>query len=99
MYVKNEEGGWANAFEMKSTNKGKEEGKVNPVLEKHLKILGFDSLPTHSLLMERYRSLSRKFHPDSISSLGLDQEFLEFASKRFIEIHDAYLYISQVIKK
>ena len=99
LYVKNEEGGWVNAFEMKSTNKGKEEGKVDPVLEKHLKILGFDSLPTHSILMERYRSLSRKFHPDSISSLGLDQEFLEFASKRFIEIHDAYLYISQVIKK
>ena len=73
--------------------------EVDEKEKKHLKALGFDSLPSIIELSQRYRTLCRKFHPDTISSLGLDQEYIEFASKRFQEIHEAYIYLLDRIKK
>ena len=88
-----------NAFcdEKKKSEEKREE--VDEKEKKHLKALGFDSLPSIIELSQRYRTLCRKFHPDTISSLGLDQEYIEFASKRFQEIHEAYIYLLDRIKK
>ena len=37
-----------------------------------------------------YRKLVRDFHPDTIVSKGLPEEFTEFAAQRFREIQEAY---------
>ena len=99
LYIKNSRGGWINAFSQDRKEKEEKENKKEEEFVKNLKTLGFDSLPPFEELNKRYRLLSRKFHPDTISSLGLDQEYIEFASRRFQEIHEAYLYIIENIKK
>ena len=99
LYIKNSRGGWINAFSQDRKEKEEKENKKEEELGKNLKTLGFDSLPPIEELNKRYRLLSRKFHPDTISCLGLDQEYIEFASRRFQEIHEAYLYIIENIKK
>ena len=99
LYVKNNEGRWINAFCDETQKSEEKREEVDEKEKKHLKALGFDSLPSIIELSQRYRTLCRKFHPDTISSLGLDQEYIEFASKRFQEIHEAYIYLLDRIKK
>ena len=99
LYIKNDRGGWIDAFFQERKEKEEKTNRIDEEIIKNLKVLGFDTLPTLEELNKRYRLLSRKFHPDSISSLGLDQEYLDFASRRFQEIHEAYLYIIELIKK
>ena len=99
LYIKDDRGGWVDAFSQERKEKEEKINRKDEEIEKNLKVLGFDTLPTHEELNKRYRLLSRKFHPDSISSLGLDQEYLDFASRRFQEIHEAYLDIVKLIKK
>ena len=43
----------------------------------------------------RYKKLVKDFHPDTIVSKGLPEEFTEFATKRFQEIQEAYEYVRQ----
>lgn len=99
LYVKNKDGGWVDAFSSETKKKEEKEEKSDKEMKRCLSVLGFDSFPSQNELSQRYRQLSRKFHPDSISSYGLDQEYMDFASKRFQEIHEAYLYILENIKK
>lgn len=42
-----------------------------------------------------YKKLVKDFHPDTIVSKGLPEEFTEFATKRFMEIQEAYEEIRQ----
>ena len=42
-----------------------------------------------------YKKLVKEFHPDTIISKGLPEEFIDFASKRFQEIHESYKKIRQ----
>lgn len=37
-----------------------------------------------------YKKLVKDFHPDTIVSKGLPEEFTEFATKRFLEVQEAY---------
>jgi DnaJ like chaperone protein len=37
-----------------------------------------------------YKKLVKDFHPDTIVSKGLPEEFTEFATKRFMEVQEAY---------
>lgn len=62
---------------------------------KCLKILGLTESATKNDIVKAYKTLSLKFHPDTIASKGLDEEFLIFAQNRFIEIKDAYDYLKE----
>jgi|GEM_PF-2154556 len=46
-------------------------------------------------IKKSYRELAKQYHPDSINSKGLAEDFLEFASSKFKEINIAY----EAIKK
>jgi DnaJ like chaperone protein len=51
-----------------------------------------ESTPTDSdeQIKSRYRKLVREFHPDTIASKGLPEEFTKFAEQKFREIQEAY---------
>jgi DnaJ like chaperone protein len=59
-------------------------------LDTYYKIL--NSTPTSSPqeIKSNYKKLVKDFHPDTIVSKGLPEEFTEFATKRFREIQEAY---------
>ncbi|UCG79640.1 MAG: TerB family tellurite resistance protein, partial [Desulfobacterales bacterium] len=42
-----------------------------------------------------YKKLVKDFHPDTIVSKGLPEEFTEFATERFREIQEAYEHVRQ----
>ncbi len=67
--------------------------KDNSQTVKYLKVLGLTESATRNDIVKAYKTLSLKFHPDTIASKGLDDEFLQFAKNRFIEIKDAYDYL------
>jgi DnaJ like chaperone protein len=41
-------------------------------------------------IKKAYRKLSIEFHPDSIASKGLPEEFTTFAAEKFRAIQEAY---------
>jgi DnaJ like chaperone protein len=58
--------------------------------DKHYKILNSTKESTNEEIKANYKSLVKDFHPDTIISKGLPEEFVQFATKRFQEIQDAY---------
>lgn len=62
-------------------------------LIKNLKILGCKSNDSDEQIRRKYRELVSKFHPDKVISKDLPQDFIDFAEKRFTEIHSAYEFI------
>lgn len=58
--------------------------------DKHYKVLNCTAQSSTDDIKKNYRALVRDFHPDTIISKGLPEEFTEFATKRFREIQDAY---------
>lgn len=53
-------------------------------------LLGLNSNATDSEVKKAYRKLSIEYHPDSIASKGLPEEFSKMASEKFREIQEAY---------
>ena len=53
-------------------------------------VLGLESTATNDDIKKSYRKLVSEYHPDKISSKGLPEEFLVFASDKFREIQAAY---------
>jgi DnaJ like chaperone protein len=58
-------------------------------------LLGLTPQATESEIKKAYRRLSIDYHPDSIASKGLPEEFTLFASEKFRSIQEAY----EAIKK
>lgn len=58
-------------------------------------VLGCSPSDTDETIKSRYRKLARDFHPDTIASKGLPEEFVVFAHEKFREIQEAY----EAIKK
>ena len=50
---------------------------------------------TDQEIKSSYKKLVKEFHPDTIVSKGLPEEFVDFATKRFREIQEAYEKIRQ----
>lgn len=97
LFLKDRNGCWYNAFNRERKNEDNEEKEIE--IEKYLKVLDLDSLPsTGEELTQAYHKKALIFHPDRISSLNLDKEYIEFASSRFREITDAYTKIKELIK-
>lgn len=63
--------------------------------DKYYSVLG--ALPTDSNeeIKKKYRKLVREYHPDTIASKGLPEEFIKFANDKFREIQEAF----EAIKK
>ncbi len=59
-------------------------------LDKYYKILHSTSASSDQEIKSSYKKLVKDFHPDTIVSKGLPEEFTDFATKRFREIHEAY---------
>ena len=59
-------------------------------LDTYYKILNSTSRSSAQEIKSNYKKLVKDFHPDTIVSKGLPEEFTEFAAKRFREIQDAY---------
>ncbi len=53
-------------------------------------ILGLDKNATDSEVKKAYRKLSIEYHPDTIASKGLPEEFSKMATQKFREIQEAY---------
>ena len=64
--------------------------EILPDMEKYYGILGCDSSVSDDELKRCYREISRQYHPDRISSKDLPPGFIEFATKKFQEIQNAY---------
>lgn len=63
--------------------------------DRYYTILGCAETDSDAQVKSRYRSLVRDFHPDTIASKGLPDEFITFANNKFMEIQEAY----EMVKK
>ena len=64
-------------------------------IDKYYKILNCTPESSHQEIKTHYKKLVKDFHPDTIVSKGLPEEFTDFAAKRFREIQEAYEKIKQ----
>ena len=58
--------------------------------DKYYKILNCSPESSNQEIKSNYKKLVKDFHPDTIVSKGLPEEFMEFASNRFREIKESY---------
>jgi DnaJ like chaperone protein len=63
--------------------------------DKYYKVLNCTPESSDQDIKSNYKKLVKDFHPDTIVSKGLPEEFTDFATKRFREIQDAYEKIKQ----
>ncbi len=59
-------------------------------LNKYYGILNCNPESSNEEIKSNYKKLVKDFHPDTIVSKGLPEEFTNFATKRFREIQEAY---------
>ncbi len=59
-------------------------------VEKFHAILGCDPNDSDEFVKKQYRKLVNEYHPDKIAAKGLPEEFIKFASDKFMEIQNAY---------
>ena len=64
-------------------------------VDKNYKILNCTPESTNEEIKSNYKKLVKDFHPDTIIAKGLPEEFIDFASQRFQEIHASYEKIRQ----
>jgi len=58
--------------------------------DKYYKILNCTPESSDQEIKSSYKKLVKDFHPDTIISKGLPEEFIDFASNRFREIQESY---------
>lgn len=63
--------------------------------DKYYKILNCTPQCSNQEIKSNYKKLVKDFHPDTIISKGLPEEFIDFASNRFREIQESYEKIRQ----
>ncbi|MFC1891286.1 TerB family tellurite resistance protein [Thermodesulfobacteriota bacterium] len=62
---------------------------------KYYEILNCSVDSSNDEIKSSYKKLAKEFHPDTIISKGLPEEFIQFATTRFQEIQGAYEQIRQ----
>lgn len=65
------------------------------VTDKYYAVLGCSPGDNDEEVKKQYRKMARDFHPDTIASKGLPEDFIQFATDKFREIQEAY----EVIRK
>ncbi|MFC1839770.1 co-chaperone DjlA [Thermodesulfobacteriota bacterium] len=63
--------------------------------DRYYSVLNCTPENSNDQIKSNYKKLAKEFHPDKIISKGLPEEFIEFATKKFQEIQDAYNTIRQ----
>ena len=53
-------------------------------------ILGCTVSDSDDQVKSHFREMIKKYHPDTISGKNLHEDFITFANKRFVELHEAY---------
>ena len=64
-------------------------------LDTNYKILNCTPESSNEEIKSSYKKLVKEYHPDTIISKGLPEEFIDFAAERFREIQDSYEKIRQ----
>ena len=64
-------------------------------IDKYYKMLNCTPESSNEEIKSNYKKLVKDFHPDTIIAKGLPEEFIDFASNRFREIHESYEKIRQ----
>jgi DnaJ like chaperone protein len=59
-------------------------------VDRYYKMLDCNHDSSNDEIKANYKKLVKDFHPDTIISKGLPEEFVQFATKRFQEIQEAY---------
>jgi DnaJ like chaperone protein len=59
-------------------------------MEHYYAVLGVPNTATNEEIKDRYRQLAREYHPDTVNGKGMPKDFVEYATKRFQEIQEAY---------
>ena len=67
-------------------------------LENDYKILLSKSSDSDAEIKKKYFKLVKEYHPDSLVSKGLPEEFLKFANERLANINEAYERITKFRK-
>ncbi len=62
---------------------------------KYYALLNCDENASDQEIKRQYRKLVTEFHPDKIEAKGLPEEFVKFASDKFIKIQEAYDHIKK----
>jgi DnaJ like chaperone protein len=62
-------------------------------VEKYYAILGCNQNDSNAQIKKQYRKLVLDYHPDTIASKGLPEEFTKFANDKFREIQEAYEFV------
>lgn len=77
-------------------SRGNPNGRVTPSVADSLVVLGFEELPSASVLKKKYRRLVLQYHPDRVQHLG--DEFAVVAEKKITEINLAYDNVMRSIR-
>ncbi len=62
----------------------------NAAVDKNYSILGCKRTDSNDIIKAAYKKLVKDYHPDTIASKGLPEEFTKFAAQKFSEINQAY---------
>jgi len=85
----------ANIFKFSNETYRQFRSRYAPESDKYYTILGCSNSDSNDKIKSQYRKLVRDYHPDTIASKGLPEEFTIFANDKFREIQEAY----DVVKK
>ncbi|MCD6584933.1 MAG: TerB family tellurite resistance protein [Desulfobacteraceae bacterium] len=85
----------AGIFKFDSAAYLKIKSRYAPDSDKYYAILGCSNSDSDDKIKSQYRKLVRDYHPDTIASKGLPEEFTIFANDKFREIQEAY----EMVKK
>ena len=80
----------ANIFKFSNDVYLKFKSRYAPDSDKYYTILGCSKSDPDDKIKTQYRKLVRDYHPDTIASKGLPEEFVTFANDKFREIQEAY---------
>ncbi|GAB4155011.1 MAG: co-chaperone DjlA [Planctomycetota bacterium] len=58
-------------------------------------VLGLTPDSTNDEIKARYRELAREYHPDVIAGKGMPKDFIDYATKKFQDIQEAYAKIRE----
>lgn len=79
-----------NVFQISDEQYGNLKAVYFDDLGKYYSVLDSRMESSNEEVKSNYKRLVKDYHPDTIVSKGLPEEFTEFATKRFREIQDAY---------
>ncbi|MDP4089179.1 MAG: TerB family tellurite resistance protein [Bacillota bacterium] len=63
---------------------------LKPDTDKYYEILGCTKNDSFEVVQTRYKALVKEYHPDIIASKNLPKDFIEYATRKFQDIQEAY---------